>query len=385
MRKVKLLPALVLSLPLADPFLPPLPTIIPTLLSLSANSTVINLLLPTPNHPHATHATLAAWDFLSPRNSRPIGLAGCLTGGSLAAALALTEARPGSSGIRAVALSSPVTDWLFPELPAPGNWATLSGPTFRPATAPPPRSIPKGQSYASFAASLLARPSAQKQSRAKEPPLTSWDAHATGTLSPSALHALRRTLFARPSGAFDPFASPVHFLRSEGAVPAPGWGWDPRAPPGPPPSSSIGNFAEDWDAELPPTVEWETEGVEVEVDVPARRRVPRTWPPPGSGVCVPRFRVSTGANVLRDSNVEFVGLVRRAFAGTEVGRTEAEREAGRMEGDGGDDEGWRRAVAKAAEEWVRLEEEGSGIWGGGEGWEADVERAGKWLGDVLRR
>ena len=254
-----------------------------------------------------------------------LGVCGQLIGGSLATALAVTEGRAGQTRIGALAAHNPIVDWIFPE------HADADGD-----------SEPNDDALVNE----LNQPSLRTKSRRKHP-LSSWTAHRTSPVLPAqSLLATRAAIFRRPSSYFDPFASPVLFFRSPGAdVPLP-------SPPTPDLTSST-------DTDNPAVAESEQ-------NPPTRRRkVPRVFPPSGSGLLTPHARFSVGGEcVLRDQVMEIGRLMGRGV----------EREyASEGEGEG--------RVA------VEIQEGPGCVWGSGrvEEWRGSVEADGVWLGEVLRR
>ena len=122
-----------------------------------------------------------------------VGVCGELLGGSLAAALALTECSTRRAGVRAAVLGNPVSDWTaMHPVPKPGSAAVS----------------------AAAMAAAMAQPAKRRKS-AKADTRSSWDAHAASRSLPvSALLRARTELFSNPADYFDPFASPLLFFKT---------------------------------------------------------------------------------------------------------------------------------------------------------------------------
>ncbi|KAL5357478.1 glycosyl hydrolase [Aspergillus floccosus] len=206
-------------------------------------------------YPIPVHDTLAGFDWVT-QNFQPtrLGVIGAHIGGSLALMLALTEA----ASVKAVAALDPVCDW-------PGLDAFCT----------------QAAQHNSKTTSARKRPS--KATR-----------HAPNDLVP--LLEARERLFSTPERYFDPFASPVLFLRSAGKdVPPtfPKYFTGPEYPvPILKPPSQFEEQTDFWDVYMPPD-----EGNDTSTEYPTndsserdddanehpirRRKALRRWPPYG--------------------------------------------------------------------------------------------------------
>ena len=148
-------------------------------------------------YPTPIHDVLAGYDWIVSNLARgipsnvertgPANLAVCgeLIGGSLAAALALTECSTSKVGIRAVVMGNPVSDW------------TAMHQIKRPSP-----QVAAGDEV-----------SPPKKKRAVQ--LPSWEVHgSSGVLPAASFLKARGELFRLPEDYFDPFASPTLFFRT---------------------------------------------------------------------------------------------------------------------------------------------------------------------------
>lgn len=200
-----------------------------------------------------------------------IGVCGEFLGGSLAAALALTECCSptspwlgpggrgcGGAGVRAVFLSSPVVDW-----------------TAMYDAASPQETRDKDEQTPSLNGST--RIQKAKTSR------SSWVKYYTdsSTIAAAKLLSLRKTLFRDPADSCDPFASPLLFFRT--------------------PS---------------PYLELERDillGVDTDRSIKQQqRRARRQYPPTGSNLMLPHMKISVGESVLRDQVRDFADAARKS-------------------------------------------------------------------------
>lgn len=213
---------------------------------------------------HGTSAPDGAW---SPSGPRRIGVYGEITGGGLAAMLALTESHIGRSGIGAAAVANPVVDWTFPD------------------------TVTNHQREHDEAEYVDQNTTGKRKQRLKPSPPDSWTAFGQeGPIRAPDLLSLHQRIFSKPEQYFDPFASPLLFFRSPGIDIPPED--SPTPTPGPDPLSS--------------TLE----------DEPAtkRRKAHRRFPPSGSGLRLPKMRVSVREeSLLRDQGVALVDLMRRSI------------------------------------------------------------------------
>ena len=240
-----------------------------TPLALSANTTVVRLnyrLSKEYKYPAPVHDVLAGYDWVVNNLARGppersglrrgpgnIGVCGELLGGSLAAALAMTECDPGTTGIRAAVLGNPITDWTAMY---PVQKADVSG------------SLKVGAK------------------RAKRP--NSWTAAVSDPiLSTRELLKARNTYFRIPEDYFDTFASPLLFFRTPcDDVPAP-------ADPIDEIFASMGSSLREFNK---------------------KRRSNRRHPPLASKLDLPQTRIWVGEkNALKDQGIELAEAVARSI------------------------------------------------------------------------
>ncbi|KAL9119919.1 MAG: hypothetical protein Q9187_003519, partial [Circinaria calcarea] len=198
-------------------------------------------------------AALNAWQ-ASPSKIAGLAVCGELTGGSLAAMLALTECHMGKPGIRAAMMGNPITDWTAFHDPADTDGLS---PSIRQGNDP--------------AASLS---------------------------TPSHLLHVRSSLFTKPSHYFDPFASPLLFFRTPSSDLPPDFS---------PPSTSD-------DSQAPPSPTSDSQpSSETPIEWIRKRRAHRRHPPLLSTLRLPTIRVDVGKeSALRKQGWELVELWRRS-------------------------------------------------------------------------
>jgi acetyl esterase/lipase len=177
-----------------------------TPLALAANKTVVRVhyrLSKERRYPTPIHDALAGYDWVlkhlveghnaMPENEEKamqgrIGVCGELIGGSLAAAVGLTECHAYRTGVSAMLLSNPVADWT----------------SMHPINVPTPTLLTPSPS-----------PEPKKRGGKRKPTLPSWEKHAQHThLSTTSLIRARTTLFKNAGDYFDPFASPLLFFKT---------------------------------------------------------------------------------------------------------------------------------------------------------------------------
>ena len=195
-------------------------------------------------------------------DSASVGICGEFLGGTLATVLALTECHVGTRGIRAAAVSNPITDWTAMHVVSPSRSIDLLNKT-KPELQTDRR-----------------RPS--RKAFLKD----SWTAFsANPTMSSASLLRARFTLFAKPEHYFDPFASPLLFFRTASSDI-------------PPERTSEDPFFDD----------------EALLEFIKKRRAHRRHPPMGSDLVLPPMRVQIGEeNLLRDQGRELVESMRRSI------------------------------------------------------------------------
>ena len=205
-----------------------------------------------------------AWQ--SPNKAVGLGVCGELVGGSLAAAMALTECHTHRTGIRVAALGNPVCDWTQMH---PLKDVTLG-------------ELRSGEEEAT------AR-------KGKKPPVEdSFTAFAMNPALPaSSLLTARTNLFTLSEKYFDPFASPLLFFRTASSdLP-----FDYLSPS---PSPSASSTSSDTEQELP-------------TDWVRKRRAHRRYPPMGSSLRIPKTRIDVGEEcALRDQGWDLVDSMRRS-------------------------------------------------------------------------
>ena len=267
-------------------------------LVLGANATIVRIHYrhsPTYPYPTPIHDTFAGYDWVlshlvrsvGPHNgwqssNKAVGLGVCgeLIGGSLAAALVLTECHMHRTGIRVAALGNPICDWTQMHS---SKDERLDKPVRREEKALANRG---------------------KKSSIED----SFTVFATNpTLPASSLLAARTNLFTLAEKYFDPFASPLLFFRTASSdLP-----FDYLSPTSSPASSES---------------EQETPMERIR-----KRRSHRRHPPMGSGLRIPKTRIDVGEEcALRDQGWDLVDSMRRS-----VDLHEKERQFGAFADNGG--------------------------------------------------
>ena len=261
-------------------------------LVLGANATVVQLhyrLSSTCLYPTPIHDILAGYDWVlrhlvssagvhnawqTSNKVAGLGVCGELIGGSLAAALALTECHTHRTGIRVAALGNPICDWTQMH-------SSLNDDMSKKLARGKEEALEKRRKVSSVEDSFTAF--------AMNP-----------TLPASSLLTARTNLFTLAEKYFDPFASPLLFFRTASSeLP-----FDYLSPTLSPTFS---------DAEQQPSTEWIR-----------RRRAHRRHPPMGSGLGIPKTRIDVGEEcALRDQGWDLVDSMRRS-----VDLYEQEREFG---------------------------------------------------------
>ena len=249
---------------------PPEPSSLMPLAS-SSNATVVRLnyrLSKERRYPTPVHDVLAGYDWVvlnlvrglyhDQERSGPGNVAVCgeFLGGSLAAALALTECNTHKTGVRAAVFGNPTSDW-----------------TAMYQVKARDREGSKAREASSVKKKRIAR-------------LSSWDGNAFSTTLPAAsLLKMRGELFRLSEDYFDPFASPALFFRT--------------------PSSSVPKFVDPLDELF------------LDLDIaPAqamrKRRSHRRYPSPTSNLRLPDARFWLGEeSVLMDQGIDLAeGMAR---------------------------------------------------------------------------
>ncbi len=298
-----------------------------TLLSAASDATVVRVnyrLSDTHPFPTAVHDVLAAYDWVTanlgpPTNGRirtptvsdpSVGVCGELVGGGLATMLALTECRPSRGRIVAAAVNNPIPDWLFPVDPDSGSRSDARSdadpsPPLPPLASDASESVATDLEFADLTdvtessdqldhdgdnedASPPRRSSSGTPKRPSKPKETSWSLHADSPdLSASHLYRARGTLFKTAQAVLDPFASPILFLRSPGVE---------LPPPDAPDPTNFSALRH------------------------SKRKVPRLYPPTGSGLRLPTFRITAGEScLLRDQAAELASRLRRSIVKQHLG------------------------------------------------------------------
>ncbi|KAK1068229.1 hypothetical protein LTR74_005727 [Friedmanniomyces endolithicus] len=264
-----------------------------------------------------------------PRNGR-LAVCGQLLGGGLAAMLALTECRVGQPGIVAAALSNPVMDWV-----------DLDGDLAKVATT------------------------------ASAPVASDGTANALTT----ELQALRGKIFRKPEHYFDPFASPMLFLRSAGGA----------IPPAPPdvPTDDMEHLTQLNREEFRYVSEPAKE------EAKPQRKTSKRYPSPLLGLRLPNFHIHAGKSspVLFGQAEEFTRRLRQAHV-----RQAGELEFGRkvLDEDEIDDmsESERSEIAQREVEARKKAQlsvsQDLGLWDASAEGRARVAEMVRWIGDALR-
>ncbi|KAK1061681.1 hypothetical protein LTR33_012652 [Friedmanniomyces endolithicus] len=229
----------------------------------------------SPSHPYPTpvHDVLRGYDWIKehllpkraitltgrPQQNGRSAICGELLGGGLAAMLALTECRVGQPGIVAAALSNPMVDWVDLDGDLAKAVTTASAPTANALT--------------------------------------------------TDLQALRNKLFRKPEHYFDPFASPMLFLRSAG-------GAIPSAPPDVP-TDDMEHLTQ-LNRE-----EFRYVNDPAQEEAKPQRKISKRYPSPLLGLRLPAFHIhaSKSSSLLFGQAEEFVRRLRKAHV----------RQAGEME------------------------------------------------------
>ncbi|TKA42499.1 hypothetical protein B0A54_06949 [Friedmanniomyces endolithicus] len=258
------------------------------------------------------------------RNGR-LAICGELLGGGLAAMLALTECRVGQPGLVAAALSNPMVDWVDLDGDIAKAVTTASAPTANALT--------------------------------------------------TDLQALRNKLFRKPEHYFDPFASPMLFLRSPGGA----------IPPAPPdvPIDDMEHLTQLNREEF----RYVTEPAQEEAK--PLRKTSKRYPSPLLGLRLPAFRIHAGksASLLFGQAEEFVRRLRQAHV-----RQAGEQDFGRkvLDEDEIDDmsESEKSEIAQREVEARKKAQlsvsQDLGLWDSSAEGRARVAEMARWLSDALR-
>jgi acetyl esterase/lipase len=315
-------------------------------------------------------------EFQRPYQAR-LGVCGELIGGSIATMMALTECRTGESRIAAVAVNSPIVDWVFPDdLPLVGP-SDLPEPLSAEETA-----FPAGEDMAESPNSTeptepSKKVTKRKKRTPKKQPQTSWQAHsANSVISTMALSKERDVLFQKPEDYFDRFASPIHFFRS-------------------PHAQMVAPMHEDFAAvamQLDLTLDMEAqmslshfESFNTHRPEPRGSIVPmltrcrsyaRSYPQAGTKLNLPAWNIATGSqNPLHDQTLELHKVVRRSLA-----RYTLKLRNGRTKWH---DAAEKEAYKQFAEERVLIRAlQGTGLWchqDNNPSWEEDLKKVGSWM------
>jgi hypothetical protein len=314
-----------------------------------------------------------------------LGVCGELIGGSIAAMLALTECRVGESRIGAVAVNSPIVDWVFPDNLPPVGASELPEPISRDETTFPADEDMAGSPSSSESPKAQKKISKRKKQSPKKQPAkkvlqTSWHAQSdNSTISAAILRKQRDELFHKPDDYFDRFASPIHFFHSPHAQ---------MVAPMHESSTALG-------MQLDSTLDIETQMslshfASFSPQSPESPALPtlercrsyaRNYPQAGHKLSMPVWNITTGIhNPLHDQSVELSKVLRRSIARytlkTRCGRTK-----------------WHDATEKEgyeafAEERVRLEAlQGTAVWShqdSNPGWREELDKVGTWMKQNLQ-
>ncbi|KAK8182164.1 Alpha/Beta hydrolase protein, partial [Phyllosticta citribraziliensis] len=295
--------------------------------------------------PTPVHDVLTAWDWVlhnlvDPKSSSArLGVCGELLGANLATTLALTECHDHGPHIAAAAVNNPLVDWILPP-----DLVRCDDDVDGTHDESDDGFLEQLQDIAGVSLA----PGRRRRKQHRRP---SWDAHGDNPALPAAaVTRARAAFFHDQDGYFDPFASPIHFLRTPGLA--------FTAPP-----KSDDAFASDWDEETtPPSTASPYHGLRATVE--PRRRSYRAYPPTAAGLRLPVMSVSAGeASPLRDQAEELVRLVQRSV---------------KHDSGGSRDEALDRCAL--------LLRPGVGHWTGAHrapDWRREVEALGAWFRDVL--
>lgn len=310
-----------------------LPTLSPTSIarvlaqpcSAAANVVTVHYRLPFPT---AIHDTLAAYDWalrhMTPQRALArIGVYGEAIGGSLACMLALTECRLGEGRPVAAALRSPILDWVALDLFASINLAAMT----REAGDTTAMTIERYQ------------------------------------LELDILQRLKRAAFSsfrNSVSSFDPFASPLLFLRSAGVS-----SLDKQ-------QTRSDEFTERLG--IPPD---DTCEHSANASTEARRRRALAYPPRGSVLEIPHMRIlNVKGSLLEEQAIEMVRLLRKAEVKSMFKTTSGLKMS---EVENADDTEQLQAVQVIADR--KFGTENAELL---DNWLVEVESAGRWLGVLLR-
>ncbi|TKA49022.1 hypothetical protein B0A54_01098 [Friedmanniomyces endolithicus] len=301
-------------------------------------------LSPSQPFPTPVHDVLRGYDWIKehllpkraialagrPQQMSRLAICGELLGGGLAAMLALTECRVGQPGIVAAALSNPLVDWVDFKGDLAKTVTTASAPV-------------------AFKA-------------------------ASNALT-TELQALRSKLFRKPEHYFDPFASPMLFLRLPG-------GAIPAAPPDVP-TDDMEHLTQLNREEF----RYVSEPAQEEAK--PLRKTSKRYPSPLLGLRLPAFHIHAGksSSLLFGQAEEFTRRLRQAHV-----RQAGELEFGRkvLDEDEIDEmnESERREIAQRemeARKKVQLSvSQDLGMWDASPEGRARVAEMAKWVSDALR-
>ncbi|KAK1080479.1 hypothetical protein LTR33_005507 [Friedmanniomyces endolithicus] len=301
-------------------------------------------LSPSQPFPTPVHDVLRGYDWIKehlppkraitltgrPQRNGRLAVCGELLGGGLAAMLALTECRNGQRGIVAAALSNPMVDWVDLDEDFARIKTTAGAPVASGGTA---------------------------------------NALAAG------LQALRSKLFRKPEHYFDPFASPILFLRSAGGA----------IPPAPPdvPTDDMEHLTQLNREEF----RYVSEPAQEEAK--PLRKTSKRYPSPLLGLRLPAFHIHAGksSSLLSGQAEEFVRRLRQAHV-----RQAGEQDFGRkvLDEDEIDDmsESEKSEIAQREVEARKKAQlsvsQDLGLWDSSAEGRARVAEMARWVSDALR-
>lgn len=336
--------------------------------------------------PTPIHDVLVGYDWIHENLlldgfSRPIigrmGVCGELVGGSLAVMLALTECRPGESRITAAAVNNPIVDWVFADdLPTVAE-AELLEPAAPDETAMLADEDPMGLTDRSQPDSHTNRTMKTRKQSAKTPPPNAWQMYGGDVkLSTATLSAERDVLFRRPEHVFDRFASPIHFFRSPHGLllePKQDEAWASEQPDSPMDIETLMDLNHYQSYDSPPSAP--------ELPLLARcRAYARIYPPAGSNLSLPEWRVSAGSqSPLLDQASDLTKMIRRSVA-----RHTMKKRMGRVRWHDTAEKEYYEEYANIRVAWETFA--GVGLWTDdayNEQWQAQVEQMGRWMKEAL--
>lgn len=293
------------------------------------------------------------------RHATPIAVCGELVGGGLATMLALTECRTTGPCVSAAAINEPIVDWIFPE-----------GDEFE-----------DDEDAIDFDDDFGVKPVERNHSTRAQKIVPSFRAFGSnGVLDADDLLRARSSYFRKPADYFDPFASPMLFLRSAGMT-----------TPGSPVYSALDEFAEleryereDFQRQqlklstLRNVSEPSSQDhITTDSSEPIRKSYTR-WPSTSAGLRIPDLHVGFGdTSPLSDQAVELAMLLRKNLI------SQNRRDGNKKAASAGVEFDFDREQAfTQAEQKIQIQAtEGISFWSAGHS--PKIGRVAQWLRSVL--